>query len=229
MRSRTPKMLHRICGRPLIAYPLRLARTMADRVVMVVGPGSRRHPGGGRQRRGDRGAAGAPRDRPRRAAGPRGLRRRPPAPSWSCRETCRCCLETARAAWSSTTCEPRGRDAADRGGRGSHRLWPRGAGAGPAVGRSSSIATRPRRSGRSARSAPASTASTPRASGPRWPGHARQRAGRVLPHRRDRHPARRAGAVEAVITDDPSECLGVNDRRQLARWPGSCAGASSTG
>src|SRR5678816_4104395 len=40
MRSRTPKMLHRMCGRPLIAYPLRLARTMADRVVMVVGPGS---------------------------------------------------------------------------------------------------------------------------------------------------------------------------------------------
>ena len=40
MRSRTPKMLHRMCGRPLIAYPLRLARTLADRVVMVVGPGS---------------------------------------------------------------------------------------------------------------------------------------------------------------------------------------------
>jgi bifunctional UDP-N-acetylglucosamine pyrophosphorylase/glucosamine-1-phosphate N-acetyltransferase len=40
MRSRTPKMLHRMCGRPLIAYPLRLARTLSDRVVMVIGPGA---------------------------------------------------------------------------------------------------------------------------------------------------------------------------------------------
>ena len=38
MRSRTPKVLHPLCGRPLISYPLRLAQTLADRVVMVVGP-----------------------------------------------------------------------------------------------------------------------------------------------------------------------------------------------
>jgi len=38
MRSRTPKVLHELCGRPLISYPLRLAQTLADRVVMVVGP-----------------------------------------------------------------------------------------------------------------------------------------------------------------------------------------------
>jgi bifunctional UDP-N-acetylglucosamine pyrophosphorylase/glucosamine-1-phosphate N-acetyltransferase len=38
MRSRTPKVLHDLCGRPLISYPLRLAQTLADRVVMVVGP-----------------------------------------------------------------------------------------------------------------------------------------------------------------------------------------------
>jgi len=38
MRSRQPKILHRLCGRPLIAYPLRLARTFADRVVMVIPP-----------------------------------------------------------------------------------------------------------------------------------------------------------------------------------------------
>src|SRR5437867_11877536 len=36
MRSRQPKILHRLCGRPLVGYPLRLARTFADRVVMVV-------------------------------------------------------------------------------------------------------------------------------------------------------------------------------------------------
>ncbi|HEX6209885.1 MAG TPA: NTP transferase domain-containing protein, partial [Methylomirabilota bacterium] len=38
MRSRTPKVLHRLCGRPLIGYALRLGRTLADRVVLVVGP-----------------------------------------------------------------------------------------------------------------------------------------------------------------------------------------------
>jgi len=38
MRSRTPKVLHQLCGRPLISYPLRLAQTLADRVVLVVGP-----------------------------------------------------------------------------------------------------------------------------------------------------------------------------------------------
>jgi len=38
MRSRRPKVLHELCGRPLISYPLRLAQTLADRIVMVVGP-----------------------------------------------------------------------------------------------------------------------------------------------------------------------------------------------
>ncbi len=38
MRSRQPKILHRLCGRPLVGYALRLARTFADRVVMVVPP-----------------------------------------------------------------------------------------------------------------------------------------------------------------------------------------------
>jgi bifunctional UDP-N-acetylglucosamine pyrophosphorylase/glucosamine-1-phosphate N-acetyltransferase len=38
MRSRQPKVLHRLCGRPLVGYALRAARTVADRVVVVVGP-----------------------------------------------------------------------------------------------------------------------------------------------------------------------------------------------
>jgi bifunctional UDP-N-acetylglucosamine pyrophosphorylase / glucosamine-1-phosphate N-acetyltransferase len=38
MRSRTPKVLHTLCGRPLISYPMRLARTLSDRVALVVGP-----------------------------------------------------------------------------------------------------------------------------------------------------------------------------------------------
>src|SRR5256885_12734786 len=40
-RPRRPprrKSLPRLCGRPLVGYPLRLARTFADRVVMVVPP-----------------------------------------------------------------------------------------------------------------------------------------------------------------------------------------------
>ncbi len=38
MRSRRPKVLHHLCGRPLIAYPLRIARSVADRIVLVVPP-----------------------------------------------------------------------------------------------------------------------------------------------------------------------------------------------
>src|SRR6185503_12617395 len=38
MRSRRPKVLHPLCGRPLIGYALRAAHTVADRVVMVVSP-----------------------------------------------------------------------------------------------------------------------------------------------------------------------------------------------
>src|SRR5437667_3021413 len=38
MRSRQPKVLHELCGRPLIAYPLRIARTLADTIVVVAPP-----------------------------------------------------------------------------------------------------------------------------------------------------------------------------------------------
>src|SRR5437667_8588948 len=38
MRSRQPKVLHPLCGRPLIAYALRTARAVAERTVVVIGP-----------------------------------------------------------------------------------------------------------------------------------------------------------------------------------------------
>jgi bifunctional UDP-N-acetylglucosamine pyrophosphorylase/glucosamine-1-phosphate N-acetyltransferase len=38
MRSRRPKVLHRLCGRPLVAYSVRIARLLSDRIVLVVGP-----------------------------------------------------------------------------------------------------------------------------------------------------------------------------------------------
>ena len=37
MRSRRPKALHLLCGRPLIAYPVNLARRLGGRIVVVVG------------------------------------------------------------------------------------------------------------------------------------------------------------------------------------------------
>jgi bifunctional UDP-N-acetylglucosamine pyrophosphorylase/glucosamine-1-phosphate N-acetyltransferase len=40
MRSRRPKVLHPLCGRPLVGYALRAARTVADRLVLVVSPGA---------------------------------------------------------------------------------------------------------------------------------------------------------------------------------------------
>src|SRR4029077_5238160 len=40
MRSRRPKPLHQICGRPLIHYPVHLARALGARVIVVVGRGA---------------------------------------------------------------------------------------------------------------------------------------------------------------------------------------------
>src|SRR5262249_30606366 len=38
MRSRQPKVLHPLCGRPPIADPRRAAHSLANRIVLVVGP-----------------------------------------------------------------------------------------------------------------------------------------------------------------------------------------------
>src|SRR5262245_66354355 len=40
MRSSVPKVLHRVCGRPLIAYPVAAARALGARLVVVVGRGA---------------------------------------------------------------------------------------------------------------------------------------------------------------------------------------------
>ena len=37
MRSRRPKVLHPLCGRPLIEYPMQVTRALGARVVLVVG------------------------------------------------------------------------------------------------------------------------------------------------------------------------------------------------
>jgi bifunctional UDP-N-acetylglucosamine pyrophosphorylase/glucosamine-1-phosphate N-acetyltransferase len=40
MRSRLPKVLHRLCGRPLIDYPARACRSLGLRLVLVIGHGA---------------------------------------------------------------------------------------------------------------------------------------------------------------------------------------------
>jgi bifunctional UDP-N-acetylglucosamine pyrophosphorylase / glucosamine-1-phosphate N-acetyltransferase len=40
MRSSRPKVLHRLCGRPLVDYPVRICRALGARVVLVVGRGA---------------------------------------------------------------------------------------------------------------------------------------------------------------------------------------------
>jgi bifunctional UDP-N-acetylglucosamine pyrophosphorylase/glucosamine-1-phosphate N-acetyltransferase len=40
MRSRQPKVLHALCGRPLLGYALRSARALADRIVVIAPPDS---------------------------------------------------------------------------------------------------------------------------------------------------------------------------------------------
>ena len=40
MRSRRPKSLHQLCGRPLIHYPVSIARALGARVIVVVGRGA---------------------------------------------------------------------------------------------------------------------------------------------------------------------------------------------
>ncbi len=69
MRSRQPKVLHPLCGRPLIAYPLRAARALADRIVLVVGPNADDVVAAGRLRRPGGRPARAARERPRGPAG----------------------------------------------------------------------------------------------------------------------------------------------------------------
>ena len=233
-------------GRPRCSTAL---RSPSDRTTRSVWPGRSapgsswssgrgggRRPGGGRPRgRGDlRGAEGAPRHRPRRAAGPEAAcddRGRDPRAAGRHAALSETTLERLVRA---SSCDRRGGHRADRGARATARATAACSGEG---GRRSAHRRAPRRhrrrSSRSARSTPASTASTRDASGPRsasvTPG---ERAGRVLPHRRDRASSARAGGrVEAVIAErSRARALGVNDRKQLAagrRHP--CAGASSTG
>ena len=218
MRSRTPKLLHPLCGRPMIGWPIAAAR--------AAGAGQ------------DRG-----RRRPRRAAA-RSTRRRRRA--WSCRS--RPAGPRMRSAAAGRTIDPtrtvivlhgdvplisadtiaalaehhaptgRRRDDPDRRARGS-----RAAMAGRAGGRRHRRAgrrdqggqvTRASSSWRSARSTPACYAFDGAALlAALRAGRQQQRAGRVLPAGRAADPARARAHRDRVRARGPvDETLGINDR-----------------
>ena len=229
MRSRQPKVLHPLCGRPLIAYPLRLARALADRVVRG------RHAAGhvaaarGPSRRAHGRAARASRDRPRRPPGEQAcggpgtilvlpgdmpLLRRRRSTHWS-----RIIAPTGAAATILTADRrrPEGYGRVLRAGRPRQRIV------------EDRDATDDEK-----KIAEINTSVYCFEASRLWPalaaGEARQRSGRVLPDRRHRHPARAGARVEAVtVRTIRAEALGVNDRKQLAVAAASSAAASSTG
>ena len=227
MRSQTPKLLHPICGRPMIAWPVAAASEAgAAKVVVVEAPEpaalerrSRRRPA--RVRR----PGAAARDRRR---GPGGRRAASTAPdtvivlngdhplvsAGTIRE-----LAEAHAALG------RGGDDRDGGARGPDRLWP--GGARRPTGRSSGSsrprrrATRPSSSSTSARSTPASSRSTGGScSSALAAGHAATtpRASATCPTC-CRSCARTSARSLAYEIADLGATIGINDRVALARRP----------
>ncbi len=216
MRSRLPKVLHRLCGRPLVAYPLRAARAVTDQIVMVVGPERGDLVACRRYRRTIRGAARAAGHRPRAPAGPAALRRRHDRSC--CRATRRSCPATTierlvthhRATRAAATIADRGGRSADGATAGSSAR----VAASPGSWRS---ATPPTTRRPSPRSTPACTASRRDGCGRRWPRSAPTNdQGEYYLTDVIGILARAGERIEAITTDDPVEALGVNDRKQLA-------------
>ena len=217
MRSRTPKVLHDLCGRPMIAWPVAAALAAgAGKVVVVDGPAApaRGPPARGRRARGP---ARGQRDRRRRAgrgrapgrrAGARPQRRRPARHRrGALRPASRRTRPTARRRpsprWSSTTRRATGASCAARTGRSS--AWWRRRSPGDAT--AEQLAIREVNAGVYAFDG-AALQGRPRAPDPR------QRPGRALPARRR---SSCSTASPPIALDDPTLLLGVNDRADLAR------------
>ena len=203
MRSERPKPLHLLCGRPMMMHVLdALTDLDVTRTVVVTGHGAERVTKKVQDQSPDALNVVFVEQRVQRGTGDAvsvGLTAFPDddvddtSPSW-------CCPATRPLLRPATIAAP-GRGA--RGGRqrrhravgprrGPDRLRPRPArprtAGSPA---SSSSATPPPTSGPSTRSTPASTASAATCSGRPCAAFARQRPGRVLPHRRHRRCCRR--------------------------------------
>ena len=223
MKSALPKMLHPLLGRTLVGHVLAAADEAS--------PPSRSSSSGTAP---TRCARTSPRSRPTRARSCRPSSAAPVTRSgsrssaagrstarWSSSTaTCRCCAPRRCVRWSHAheTTGAAG-DRADRRGADPTGLRPDRAQ--PRTARSTRSwrsATRRRTSGRSARSTPGSTPSTPsllRADA-RQADH-RQRAGRGVPHRRDR-PARRGGQP-VVAHRAPDADRGARRATTGPSWP----------
>ena len=233
MRSDRPKVLHPLCGRPMIEWPIAAAREAgAGRVVVVDGPKRRARRRAARRRRG-RDPGGAERDRRRRA-----LRRRPHRRRRHRARALRRraadhrrgdhrarARRTRRAAppprwrrWSSRTRRGYGRVVRalrrQRRARGrdedARRRDPGGGGDPRGQHRHLRVRRRRPRSTRCGRL------------------DLRQRPGRALPARRAAAPARRRQGVAAHVVTDPTLTLGVNTRVDLATRPRARPGRAST-
>ena len=220
MRSSLPKVLHPLCGRPLIAWPIAAAREAG------AGQGRRgRRPEAPARRPSSRGRR---RRRPGRAArhGRRGRRRRgeigarPPSWSYGRRPADR--RPTTLAGLVEAHEDGRRRDDADRRARGPGGYGrvvrdaegqvervvetkaagdASAAGARDPRGQHGHLRLRRRRAARGARRA-----------------QVRQRPGRALPARRAAAHARRPAAqIGAHVVADATVTLGINDRADLAR------------
>ena len=229
MRSALPKVLHPICGRPMILWPLLAARAAgAERVIVVDNPKRRlaEHLPGDvevaiqEQPRGtgDAVAAAAGLARPRRARA-RHQRRHAADHRRGDRRARRGARGGGRRRrrsrrWSSTT--PRATAASS---------------AAPTGASSASSRRRPRatprpRSSRSARSTPASTCSTAARCSRRWPSSTA-----TTPRASSTSPtccrccSPPAGPSRRYPLADPDLALGVNDRVDLAHVTAARAGA----
>ena len=240
MRSATPKVLHPLCGRPMLLHVLdALVQLPLERIVVVVGHGAEhvtktlqeqlvdRHPG--RVRRADacNGAPATPIER-----GAHRLRRRPRRrgrPASSSPATSRCCApRRSPRSPPSTAIADAAATLLTAARRRPHRAT------------AASCATTRAAVDRIVEQADATADELDDRRGepvdlllPARPARARaaaaqprERAGRVLPHRRRRRCcARPATPCSAVEADDPTEAFGVNDRAQLAARRGRAARA----
>ena len=225
MRSRLPKVLHPLCGRPMLLWPVEAAREAgAERIVVVLGDEAARTSG----------ACCRPTSRSR-------SRIRRPAPATRC----------SRRATRSAARERRDRAVRRPPAAGRRASSPRSPSATPRSGAAATVTTReledpgqygrivrdadgddradrrdqerratPRpRSSRSRRSTPAPTRSP---SGPLFEA-LEQRAARTTPRARctsgDALPLLRAAGhrVVAHLTDDEAVSLGINTRADLAQ------------
>ena len=213
MRSATPKLLHPLCGRPMIAWPVTAAREAgAGKVVVVDGPA---RPLASARWAGQIATQQRPQGRPMRSG--RRPHIAPGSPGGVLAGDVPLISPTRFARLRDPTCTGA---AATMATRCSTIRAVTDASFGPRMGRSSGSsrrrprATRPSSSSRSVRSTRASCVRG-RELWRRSRRSERQRPGRAVPARRAADPAAHERTVVAYEIADPRDTLGVNDRAGL--------------